>query len=139
MSDQKDNLTAIVEGVWMRETIKSDLFEQVDKAEKWDLIVSNPPYLSKKDLRNAQEELYFEPQEALYGGKEGLDFYKKIIPAAHLRLRDNGYLVLEVGAGQAGVVSTWLQHEGYVNIQLFKDYLGIERVVTAQIRKGEDF
>ena len=100
--------------------------------EKWDLIVSNPPYLSEKDWVDVQEELKFEPQGALDGGKDGLDLYRKIIAGAQGHLTPGGWLALEVGQGQAGMVSKWLQEAGYVNIQRFNDHLGIERVIIAR-------
>ena len=98
----------------------------------FDLIVSNPPYLSKKDWKEVQEELKFEPRRALDGGKDGLDFYRRIIAGAKDHLTPGGLLALEVGQGQAGQVSKWLQTAGYDNIQRFNDHLQVERVVTAQ-------
>ena len=68
------------------------------------------------------------------GGKDGLDFYRKIISGAKDRLTCGGMIALEVGQGQTEQVSKWLQTAGYDNIQRFKDLLGIERVVIA--RKG---
>jgi len=97
----------------------------------FDVIVSNPPYLSELDLQNIQPELKYEPREALDGGKDGLHFYRRLIPLAKGWLRAGGLLALEVGAGQSGMVSKWLQDAGYDSIHRFEDYLGIERVVTA--------
>jgi release factor glutamine methyltransferase len=101
----------------------------------FNLIVSNPPYLSEVDWEGVQEELKFEPRRALDGGKDGLDLYRKIITGAKDHLTPGGLLAFEVGRGQSEMVSTWLQTAGYDNIQRFKDHLGIERVVIA--RKGE--
>ena len=131
--------------------VRGDLFEPFANNEKWDLIVSNPPYLSEGDWKEVQEELKFEPKKALDGGKDGLDFYRRIIPEARHHLRPGGLLAFEVGAGQAGppidpersrgldapssqaeTVSKWLQTAGYDNIQRFNDHLHIERVVTAR-------
>jgi len=109
-----------------------DLFQPFSKDEKWDLIVSNPPYLSEKDFVEIQEELKFEPKGALDGGKDGLDFYRRIISAAKEHLAHGGRLVVEVGQGQAEIVSKWLHEAGYDNIQRFKDHLLVERVVMAQ-------
>jgi len=112
-------------------------FAQNDElhGEQFCWIVSNPPYLSEQDWNGVQEELKFEPRRALDGGKDGLDFYRKIIAGAHGHLISGGRLALEVGQGQADTVSKWLQTAGYDNIQRFKDHLGIERVITA--RKAE--
>lgn len=118
-----DNRTRLVEG---------DLFQPFLDEQKWDLIVSNPPYLSQKDLEDLQPELQFEPRAALDGGQDGLDFYRRLIPESKEHLFPDGIIALEVGQGQAGTVSKWLEDAGYDNIQVFRDYLGIERVVIAQ-------
>ena len=112
--------------------VRGDLFEPFSIDEKWDLIVSNPPYLSEEDWKEVQEELKFEPRRALDGGKDGLDYYRKIILGAKDHLNHGGWLALEVGQGQADKVSKWLQEAGYDNIQRFKDHLQVQRVVTAQ-------
>lgn len=112
--------------------VQGDLFQPFSSDEKWDLIVSNPPYLSEQDLLEAQEELKFEPRGALDGGKDGLDFYRKIIDGAKGHLTPGGLIALEVGQDQAEKVSTWLQVAGYDNIQRFIDHLQVQRVVTAQ-------
>lgn len=112
--------------------VQGDLFEPFPSDEKWDLIVSNPPYLSEKDWQGIQEELKFEPKQALDGGKDGLEFYRRIVRGAKDHLSAGGLLVLEVGQGQADEVSKWLHEAGYDNIQRFNDHLQVERVVTAQ-------
>ena len=112
--------------------VRGDLFEPFLSDEKWDLIVSNPPYLSEEDWKGVQEELKFEPKKALDGGKDGLDFYRKIIAGAKSHLILGGQIALEVGQGQADKVSKWLHEAGYDNIQRFDDHLQIQRVVTAQ-------
>ena len=114
------------------EWTQGDLFEPFPENERWDLIVSNPPYLSEKDWDGVQEELKHEPRQALDGGKDGLDYYRKIIASSASHLTPEGLLALEVGQGQAEKVSKWLQEAGYVNIQRFNDHLGIQRVLTAQ-------
>lgn len=116
--------------------IQGDLFQPFADNERWDLIVSNPPYLSDGDWKGIQEELKLEPRTALDGGEDGLNFYRKIIAGAKSRLTPEGLLALEVGQGQAGKVSKWLHEAGYDNIQRFNDYLRIERVVTARNSKG---
>jgi release factor glutamine methyltransferase len=112
--------------------VQGDLFEPFSREEKWDLIVSNPPYLAEDDWKGIQEELRFEPKGALDGGKDGLDFYRKIVRRAKDHLVSGGLLALEVGQGQADKVSKWLQTAGYDHIQRFKDHLGIERVIIAR-------
>jgi len=116
------------------EKVQGDLFEAFPEEKKWDVIVSNPPYLSAKDLGELQEELKFEPRGALDGGADGLELYRRIVAQAKGHLTPGGLLALEVGLGQDGAVSKWLQEAGYDNIQRFKDYLQIDRVVTARTK-----
>lgn len=104
-------------------------------SDKWDVIVSNPPYLAAADWDGVQEELKAEPREALDGGTDGLDFYRRIVAEAKAHLAPAGMLALELGQGQGETVSKWLQDAGYDNIQRFRDYSGIERVIIA--RRGE--
>ncbi len=108
-----------------------DLFDARDPSGRFDWIVSNPPYLSEADMKSLQEELKFEPSKALDGGSDGLDLYRRIVREATGRLNPGGAIGLEVGQGQADRVSKWLHEAGYVNIQRFKDHLGIERVIIA--------
>ncbi|MBU9888913.1 MAG: peptide chain release factor N(5)-glutamine methyltransferase [Candidatus Omnitrophica bacterium] len=115
--------------------VHGDLFDGLGPgAGSWDVMVSNPPYLAAADWNGVQEELKSEPREALDGGADGLDFYRRITAQAGEYLVPEGMLALEVGQGQSGVVSKWLHNAGYDNIQRFRDYSGIERVVIA--RKG---
>lgn len=88
-------------------------------------------------MKSLQPELEYEPRAALDGGKDGLDFYRRIIPEAIKHLNPGGYLAFEIGIGQAEQVSAWLHEAGYDNIQRFRDLIGIERVVTA-IKKDEN-
>ena len=113
--------------------IQSDLFAFFKAGEKWDLIVSNPPYLSDNDFIKIEPELRAEPREALDGGADGLDFYRRLIPEAKEFLKAGGMLALELGAGQCEAVSKWLQEAGYDSIQRSKDYLGVDRVLLARL------
>lgn len=81
------------------ELIESDLFERI--AEKFDLIVCNPPYLTLEDMQALQKEVTFEPKLALYGGGDGLDFYRKIAWDEQKHLNHGGCLLLEIGSTQA--------------------------------------
>jgi release factor glutamine methyltransferase len=112
--------------------VQGNLFEPFPGNEKWDLIVSNPPYLAEEDWKGVQEELKFEPKRALDGGKDGLDFYRKIILEAKDHMSAGAWLAVEVGQGQAEKVSKWLHEAGYDNIQRFNDYLQVQRVLMAQ-------
>ncbi|MBI5044284.1 MAG: peptide chain release factor N(5)-glutamine methyltransferase [Nitrospirae bacterium] len=101
---------------------------------KIDIILSNPPYVSKKDMGKLQPEIKeYEPSLALYGGENGLDSYRTIIPDALTYLKKDGYLILEIGYGQAeGVKKLFAQHPAYGKIEIIKDLSGIERVAKAR-------
>jgi len=112
---------------------KSDIFSNV--SEKFDMIVSNPPYIPRKDKETLQKEVRdFEPERALFtDDDEGLDFYRSIISDAAKYLNLEGYLLFEVGAGQAEAVEDLLVQNYFRVIEVKKDFAGIDRVVVAQI------
>lgn len=113
-------------------TLKSNLFEKV--SEKYDLIVSNPPYIPLSEKATIQKEVTFDPDLALYTKDEkGLEFYEKISKNAKNYLNQNGYLLFEMGLGQSEDIKQTLEQEGYKNIQIEKDLAGIDRVIIAQI------
>lgn len=109
------------------ETIQSDLFMKIEG--RYDLIVSNPPYLSAADMEQLQPELVWEPSLALYGGEDGLDFYRRIALAYETHLNPGGTLLLEVGQGQAQAVSALFYHP----VRVIKDLTGIERVIEVHV------
>ena len=91
--------------------------------KKFDLIVSNPPYIMKKDLTNLQEDIKkFEPKLALDGGNDGLDVIKKVIYKSKSLLKIKGVLALEIGSGQFKKVSNILQKNKFIVRYLVKDY-----------------
>jgi release factor glutamine methyltransferase len=95
----------------------------------FDIIVSNPPYIKRDDIRNLQPEIKeWEPVEALDGGKDGLDYYRVIIPEAKDYLNKGGYLMLEIGVNQSEEIKRIAEETGFVNISLIRDYAGIERI-----------
>lgn len=114
---------------------KSDLFSKIRDIEKFDLIVSNPPYIPKKEESNLQKEVRdFEPKEALYASDEdGIEFYKKIIATAPNFLKKEGYLAFELGIGQYKKVQE-LMEKDFKDIKIYKDLAGIERVITGKIK-----
>ena len=114
---------------------KSDLFSKVRDIEKFDLIVSNPPYIPKKEENNLQKEVRdFEPKEALYAADEdGIEFYKKIIATAPNFLKKEGYLAFELGIEQYKKVQE-LMEKNFKDIKIYKDLAGIERVITGKIK-----
>ncbi|HEX9005944.1 MAG TPA: peptide chain release factor N(5)-glutamine methyltransferase [Bacteroidota bacterium] len=108
---------------------EGSLFEPF-AGERFDLIVSNPPYIPTGDLAGLQPEVReFEPRGALDGGPDGLDFYRLIVPAAPDYLNPGGWLLLEVGIGQAEEVVKLFDNAGFKDIFTAKDPGGIERVV----------
>jgi release factor glutamine methyltransferase len=109
------------------EFIESDLFENIDK--KFDVILSNPPYIPTKDIEKLEKELFFEPQNALDGGSDGLDFYRDIISEASAHLNKGGLLMFEIGFDQADAVRTLLSKNGFIDNVVLKDYSGLDRIV----------
>ena len=113
---------------------KSDIFSNVRADEKFDIIVSNPPYIPKKMYETIQEEVKFEPYNALFtSDDDGLYFYKKITADAPKFLKKGGFILFELMQGQADDVFKLLSDRGFKNIQIIKDLAGIERVIKAEI------
>lgn len=110
--------------------IKSDLFYNVDG--KFDIIISNPPYINEKDYLALDEKLYYEPKLALYGGKDGLYFYRKIIKDANKFLNDKAHLIFEIGYDQKDSINELLVKSDFKNIINLKDYNGYDRFIIAQ-------
>jgi release factor glutamine methyltransferase len=103
--------------------------------DKFDCIVFNPPYLSHDDWTHAQPEIQdYEPIDSLWGGHDGLAFYRTLIPGVHILLRRGGYLVLEIGSGQAESIKGMLSRVPvYREVNVVQDLAGIERVICAHI------
>ena len=115
---------------------KSDIFSKIRSEEKFDIIVSNPPYIPLKDKPELQIEVKdFEPSIALFTDDEdGIEFYKKITVQAHNFLNKGGYIAFEIGINQAKTVSKLLHNNGFTDIEILKDVSGIERVIVAKSR-----
>ncbi len=96
------------------------------------IITCNPPYLTAADMEQLQPEVAREPETALFGGTDGLDFYRKLTPLWKPALQPAGWLVYEVGAGQAPDVEAILQENGYAQVHTVPDLTGIGRVVLGQ-------
>jgi len=117
--------------------LQGDLFESfIGRIEKGSLdgIVSNPPYIDSYDFKLLPPEIKDnEPKLALYGGIDGLNYYRKIIRISPKFLKKNGFVALEVGAGQAKKVKELILEENNFkqNVEIVRDYSGIERVVIA--------
>ncbi len=112
---------------------ESDLFKNISKLYKFDIIVSNPPYIETEVINTLSEEVKKEPQIALDGGMDGLDFYRRIIQDAKEYLNENGYLAFEIGYNQKEAVKKLFKDYGYKNIYSRKDLAGNDRIVVGQI------
>lgn len=111
--------------------ILSDLFVNIN--EKFDIIVSNPPYIKTEEIKTLSKEVQNEPLMALDGGQDGLYFYEKIIKQANSYLNQNSYLCLEIGENQKNEIIKKIQYNGkYTNIQTYKDLGGNDRVITCK-------
>jgi len=105
---------------------------------QFDLIVSNPPYVTKREMEKLEPSvLDFEPHLALYGGEDGLDFYRAIVKNFTPALKPGGYLCFEFGCGQETAVCRILEDGGYTILQLKQDAREITRAVLAQLRKED--
>ena len=111
--------------------IKSDMFENIKS--KFDIIVSNPPYIPSRDIESLDREVKnYDPRISLDGGETGLDFYKIIAKNAKAHLTGNGKVLLEVGKGQAKKVKNMLEKVGFV-CYIKKDYNNIDRIVVGEL------
>ena len=110
---------------------KSNLFEKIRKDEKFDVIISNPPYIPY-DFE-LSPELKHEPIIALRAAENGLEFYKKIVQKAPEFLKINGMLMFELGIGESGYVLE-LMKKNFCNITVKKDLAGIERVIFGEMK-----
>lgn len=109
---------------------KSDIYSKIREDEQFDMIVSNPPYIPPQIKAQIQKEVTFEPDISLYTKDDkGLEFYEKITKDAHLHLKKGGYLLFELGIGQAQLVAQIMNDCGFKGIKVLKDLANIERVI----------
>jgi len=123
--------------------LHSDLFSGLDKKSNFDMIVSNPPYITKQEMEGLMPEVAdYEPHMALFGGEDGLCFYRRIAKEAWKYLCPGGWILLEIGCAQAYAVKVLLQENGYEELEIIQDLAGLDRVVAArrkvEIRKKEN-
>lgn len=115
------------------EFIESNLFEQIN-GEKFDIIVSNPPYIKNEEIKLLSKQVQNEPYIALSGGEDGLDFYRKIIDEAYKYINKNGYLCLEIGYDQKeDLIKLIKQNENYEYENCIKDLSNNDRCIIAKI------
>lgn len=113
------------------EWIRSDLFDNI--TGKFDLIVSNPPYIPTADIAGLMPEVRdFEPFDALDGREDGLYFYRRIISEAQDYLNPNGYLCVEIGYNQGEAVCKMMREAGFSDVEVIRDYAHLDRVVKGK-------
>jgi len=109
---------------------KSDLFSNVRSDEKFDMILSNPPYIPPSEKEKIQIEVGFEPEGALYATDfEGVEFYDKITKQAPEYLNRGGYLMFELGINQSDLVKKMMEKANFRDIRIEKDLAGIDRII----------
>ena len=115
--------------------IQSDLFAKIPEEEKYDVIVSNPPYIETAVIDTLQEEVRLhDPYIALDGKEDGLYFYRRIISEAGKYLKMQGKLMFEIGCDQAEAVEELMKNAGYEQITVKKDLAGLDRVVYGTLQ-----
>lgn len=115
--------------------IKSDLLSEVIKSgKKYDILVSNPPYIKTEVINTLMEDVKdYEPHLALDGGEDGLIFYRRIIDESLYVLKENGILSFEIGHDQGEDVKNLMIEKGYQNVKVIKDLAGLDRCVIGRV------
>lgn len=102
--------------------------------DRYDMIVSNPPYIESRVIDTLMPEVReYEPMQALDGGEDGLVFYRRIVDQAPSHLAQGGWLFFEIGYNQGQDVATLMEEQGFRNINVIKDYAGLDRVVYGHL------
>lgn len=112
--------------------MKSDIFKNIFKEFRFNIIVSNPPYIETETIKKLDKEVQKEPYIALDGGEDGLKFYREIAEKSKYFLEENGFLALEIGYNQKEKVEEILKENKFRNIYFRKDLAGNNRVIIAQ-------
>lgn len=109
--------------------IVSDMFSNISE-QKFDIIISNPPYIAEKEFQELEKELSFEPRQALVAKEDGLFFYKQIAKNAKNYLNQNGLIIVELNANIPDTITGIFTDSGYKKIKIIKDYSGLNRVLV---------
>ncbi|MCX5748968.1 MAG: peptide chain release factor N(5)-glutamine methyltransferase [Candidatus Saganbacteria bacterium] len=114
--------------------IHDNIFDSKYKGDKFDIIVSNPPYIPSGEIKNLQAEIAnYEPVQALDGGADGMDFYRNIFAKTHVYLFPSGYLIIEAGIGQSSKIVKMIDDSvEFETPKVFEDHNGIERVIVSR-------
>jgi release factor glutamine methyltransferase len=115
--------------------LEGDLFGPVE-GEQFDLVVSNPPYVARRDASELPPELAHEPEIALFGGEDGYSVLERVIAGLDEVIAPEGAVALELGVGQAEQVAVWLGEAGFERVETLRDLARIPRVVAGR-RPGE--
>jgi release factor glutamine methyltransferase len=116
------------------EFVLSNIFESLTNDNKFDIIVSNPPYIRSEEIKNLQTEIKkYEPLSALDGGNDGLNFYRKITKESIKYLNTKGLLAYEIGFDQADDVRRMFLNSFY-NVEVIKDFQHLDRVVIGYLK-----
>jgi len=115
--------------------VQSDLFENIDPSERFDIIASNPPYITTGEYGGLEPEVLADPKVSLVSGPKGLDIITRLVAESPDRLTRPGFLMFEIGFDQAEEVFTMVQNDGrYIDCSLFKDLSDIERLVVCKVQ-----
>lgn len=117
-------------------TLNSDLFKDIDKNIKFDIILSNPPYIKKQVIASLDEAVKKEPLIALDGGNTGLDIYERIVNDVDKYLNDGGFLLFEIGYDQKqDLINIINSNNNFEYIDCIKDYFGNDRVIICRFHQ----
>lgn len=112
--------------------VQSDLFTNI--SDKYNMIVSNPPYIPTKDIEELENEVkLFDPMLALDGLEDGLEFYRRITDQSIEYLLDGGYLLYEIGYDQGEAVAELMKVRGFKSVEVLQDLTGLDRVVLGHL------
>ena len=113
--------------------VRADIFKWKPK-EPSDIVICNPPYITKDEMSKLQKEVKMEPTAALFGGKDGLKFYRYLSGNAPKFLKSGGKMYVEIGYKQASEVKALFESSGFEQVEVFKDLSGNDRVVSAVLK-----
>lgn len=118
--------------------LNGDIFEPFISGEKFDIMVSNPPYIETDVIETLDANVRdYEPRLALDGGIDGMDYYRRIINQADKYLNSNGLIFFEIGFKQANSTINLLKENGFADINIAKDLAGLDRVISARLCRGK--
>ena len=115
--------------------IRSDLLQvPIEKSKKYDIIVSNPPYIEEEEIEKLMDDVQkYEPHTALSGGTDGLDFYRKIVNQSSEVLNENGILAFEIGYNQGEAVKSLMEENNFKDVNVIKDFASLDRIVIGHL------